>query len=88
MKRRELLRNIGLAAGTIAVSGGNVSAVLAAEKKIKKQRIIRIAHITDIHIRPEYDAPNRFRKCMDEIKKHKVDFFLNGGTLLVGLRIR
>lgn len=82
MKRRELLKNIGLAAGTIALSGGSVSATPAEEQKPKKKRVLRIAHITDVHIRPEHDAPNRFARCMDEIKRHKVDFFLNGGDTI------
>ncbi len=76
MKRRELIKNISLAAGAMALSGS----ATAAEQKRKK--VLRIAHITDVHIRPEHDAPNRFRKCMEEIKKHKVDFFLNGGDTI------
>ncbi|WP_428667484.1 metallophosphoesterase family protein [Runella sp.] len=75
MDRRASLKNIGLAAATLSVK--NVSTEVQAKK-----RILRIAHITDIHIRPEHDAPNRFRKCVDEIKKHKPDFFLNGGDTI------
>ena len=78
MKRRELLKNIGLTVGTTALCG-TTSIVSATEKKGKRKRVLRIAHITDVHIRPEYNAPQRFRQCMEEIKKHKIDFFLNGG---------
>lgn len=81
MKRRALLKNIGLATGTVAL-GGTVSVTQAAKQTAKRKKVLRIAHITDIHIRPEYDAPNRFRKCLDEIKRHKVDFFLNGGDTI------
>lgn len=79
MKRRELLKGIGLTAGAIAVNG---AAAFAEEQKPKSKKVLRIAHITDVHIRPEHDAPNRFGQCMKEIKKHKVDFFLNGGDTI------
>jgi 3',5'-cyclic AMP phosphodiesterase CpdA len=78
MKRRELLKYIGLTAGTVALSG-SASIVSAAEQSYKSKRVLRIAHITDVHIRPEENAPDRFVKCLEEIKKHKIDFFLNGG---------
>ncbi len=90
MERRELLKNIGLAAGTIAVSGGGVSAAFA-EPKQKKKRVFRIAHITDVHIRPEYDAPNRFRKnagSLDEEQRNwlEKDFAkLPAGTAVICL---
>jgi hypothetical protein len=84
MKRRELLKYIGLTLGTAALSG-TTSIVSAAEPnkdKRKSKRVLRIAHITDVHIRPEENAPERFVKCLEEIKKHKVDFFLNGGDTI------
>lgn len=80
MKRRELLKNIGLATGIVTLSG--VKPVVAAKQNIRRKSILRVAHITDVHMRPELNAPTRFRKCMEEIKKHKVDFFLNGGDTI------
>ena len=80
MKRRELLKNLSLTAATIALSGAASAAV--ENQQYKRKRVLRIAHITDVHIRTEYDAPDRFRKCMEEIKKHKIDFFLNGGDTI------
>jgi hypothetical protein len=83
MKRRELLKCLGLTVGA-AVLSGSTSIVSAAEQKGKRKgkRVLRIAHITDVHIRPEENAPNRFIQCLEEIKKHKVDFFLNGGDTI------
>ena len=81
MKRRELLKHMGLTAGAVAL-GGATAIVSAAEQKSKRKRVLRIAHITDVHIRPEENAPARFVKCLEEIKKHKVDFFLNGGDTI------
>lgn len=80
MKRRELLKSIGLTATTVAFSG--VGTAASATVTGKRKKVLRLAHITDVHIRPEYDAPNRFKKCMEEIKKSKPDFFLNGGDTI------
>jgi 3',5'-cyclic-AMP phosphodiesterase len=73
MKRSDFLRTIPLTAGAIALSG-KISASSRKEKPV-----LRIAHITDVHIRPDTGIPERFIKCLEEIKKKKVDFFLNGG---------
>jgi len=80
-ERRNVLKKMGLAAGAIAISP-LVSASANDDNFKDKKRVLRIAHITDVHIRPEHDAPNRFRKCLEDIKKHKVDFFLNGGDTI------
>jgi 3',5'-cyclic AMP phosphodiesterase CpdA len=82
MKRRALLKNLGIATGTAALGGLNAIASAAESPNAKRKQVLRIVHITDVHIRPELDAPNRFRKCLAEIKKHKVDFFLNGGDTI------
>jgi 3',5'-cyclic AMP phosphodiesterase CpdA len=77
MKRRELLNQIGLTVGAMTL--GSPAVVSAETPGNKRKRVLRIAHITDVHIRPDENAPARFRKCLEEIKKHRVDFFLNGG---------
>jgi 3',5'-cyclic AMP phosphodiesterase CpdA len=82
MKRRELLKCLGLTVGAV-VLGGTPSVVSAAEQRDKRKRVLRIAHITDVHIEPKNNAPNRFMQCLEEIKKHKVDFFLNGGDSIM-----
>ncbi|GLR17538.1 metallophosphoesterase family protein [Portibacter lacus] len=80
MKRRNYLKYLGI--GTGAVLLNPVKAAAKEESATKKKRLMRVAHITDVHIRPEHDASNRFLKCLEEIKKHKVDFFLNGGDTI------
>lgn len=78
MKRRELIKKTGmLTAASLLI--GNKSDVFAANAERKSKPVLRIAHITDVHIRPDLDAPERFKKCLEEVKKHKIDFFLNGG---------
>lgn len=81
-QRRTVFKGLGLAAGLAMVSP---IAYVAPSKypSIKTpKKVLTVAHITDVHMRPEHDAPNRFRKCVEEIKKHKIDFFLNGGDTI------
>lgn len=41
---------------------------------------LTVAHITDVHITGEGSAAGKFKKCLEEIRRrHKPDFFLNGG---------
>lgn len=95
MNRRTLLKRVSLAAGALTLGGASLgegthdgtydsAAEMAAgaEEMAARGRVLRIAHITDVHIRPECDAPERFKKCMAEIKTHKPDFFLNGGDTI------
>lgn len=77
MERRQLIKNIGLGFAGISVSSADNKIDSPASK-----RVLRIAHITDVHIRPEHNAPERFKKCLEEIKTYKPDFFLNGGDTI------
>ncbi|MFC0184463.1 3',5'-cyclic AMP phosphodiesterase CpdA [Pseudarcicella hirudinis] len=78
MKRRSFLSKTSL----IAASGSLLSAGETQAKSIPsvEKPLLTVAHITDVHIRPEYHAPEIFKKCLAEIiNKHQPDFFLNGG---------
>lgn len=45
---------------------------------------MRIAHITDVHLKNQFDAPARFTKCLKHLQQQtpKVDFILNGGDIV------
>ncbi|WP_268224824.1 metallophosphoesterase family protein [Sinomicrobium oceani] len=81
MKRRNF---IGLAsAGSVTLSAAPLFAgSVTADMKTVKKQVLKIAHITDVHIRPEENAPLRFRKCLREISGLGIDFFLNGGDAI------
>lgn len=81
MKRRSLLKNIGLVTAASYLAPVTAGAK-TNDKESRPKKKLRIAHITDVHIRPELDAPIRFRKCLNDIKAHKVDFFLNSGDTI------
>lgn len=45
-----------------------------------KKPALRIAHLTDIHLKDQFDAPVRFAKCLHHVQQqHGVDLILNGG---------
>jgi 3',5'-cyclic AMP phosphodiesterase CpdA len=75
MNRRDLLKKTGLLAFASAVTAPTAWA--AGNKK--RRLALTVAHITDVHVRPEESVPDRYKKCLDDVKKHKVDFLLNGG---------
>lgn len=77
MNRRSWVKQTSLAAGAAAMIPGLQA--FGPENKTRSKLVLKIAHITDVHIRPEENVPDRFSICLNEIKKHDVDFFLNGG---------
>lgn len=59
-----------------SLSLGNLSA--------GKSAVLRIAHLTDVHLKNKFDAPARFAKCLHHMQRQspKVDFILNGGDIV------
>ncbi len=76
MERRYFLKTISLAT---AGAAGVATAAAKDRRPADSSPALTIAHITDVHIRPEEGVPERFKKCLELVKKHKVDFVLNGG---------
>lgn len=74
MKRRRFFKKIGLTAGAV-FAGSSFS---EGEGKSEKP-VLTIAHITDVHIRPEGNVPDRAIQWLEIVKNHQPDFFLNGG---------
>lgn len=75
MKRRSLLKTLGGLAAAPAVLP------LAAAAQAGNKPVLRIAHITDVHLKGELDAPARFTRCLEHIHRQspRVDLVLNGG---------
>lgn len=79
MRRRDWLKKSSLMAGT-AIGLPNI---VRSVSRSARQKVLTVAHITDIHIRPENEIPARFKKCLREMKnQHSVDFILNGGDTI------
>lgn len=52
---------------------------LAAERK----HVLRIAHLTDVHLKDKWDAPARFTRCLHHVQQQPgVDMILNGGDVV------
>jgi Icc protein len=76
MQRRSWIKNTG---GLLLGSAFPIT-IQAANKK----PMLRVAHLTDIHIKDKWDAPARFRRCLQHVHSQKpgVDLILNGGDIV------
>jgi 3',5'-cyclic-AMP phosphodiesterase len=78
MNRREWIKQSTLLAGTAAALPGLIRKGGGARRKV-----LSIAHLTDVHIRPENDIPSRFSQLLAKLQKdHSFDFILNGGDTI------
>ena len=73
MNRRSLLRRLSSLA--LAPALPNLPAFTSAAPAL------RIAHITDVHLKNELEAPDKFIRCLHHLQQQqpKIDFILNGG---------
>ncbi len=80
MNRRELIQQLGLT-GAAALAAPLLPAALPASAS----RVLRIAHITDVHIQPEKGAPKGFEQCLAHIQSlsDPVDVIFNGGDSIM-----
>ena len=76
MERRSALKNIG---GALLLP----SLSFAAKEPVKKP-VLRVAHITDVHLKNDLNAPALFTQCLHHLQKQtpKVDLILNGGDIV------
>lgn len=78
MNRRNWIKNSALA----AASALSLPKLARAGKVEDDEPVLKVAHITDTHVRPENDVPERFKKCLEELFTHDLDFILNGGDTI------
>jgi len=76
MERRTAIRNIG---GLLLVP-----ALKWDTQSIEKRKVLRVAHLTDIHLKDDLGAPSKFVKCLHHVQQQnpKVDMVLNGGDIV------
>lgn len=77
MERRSLIKNLG---GLLVAPALPLGSFTAARRK----PVLRVAHITDVHLKDKWDAPARFRRCLQHIhaQSPRVDLLLNGGDIV------
>ena len=77
INRRQLLKRAGLLGLVSAGFGVNTFASGNEDKK----RVLRFAHLTDVHIEPELNAPAGLAKCLHHVQmqKDQPSFIMSGG---------
>ena len=77
INRRQLLKNAGL----LTLLGAGFGFKPFAETNINKKRVLRFAHLTDVHIEPELNAPAGLAKCLQHLQSQKdqPSFIMSGG---------
>jgi Icc protein len=75
MERRTLVKSLG---GLLLIP-----ALPFNNNPLKEKPVLRVAHLTDIHLKDKFDAPARFTKCLHHMQQQpNVDFILNGGDVV------
>lgn len=76
MERRSAIKGLGALLALPAFTK-------AADYGVKKP-VLRVAHLTDIHLKNELGAPDKFVKCLKHLQRQqpKVDLVLNGGDIV------
>lgn len=89
MQRRSLIKSLGglmllPAVAKVGVPGSRNVGVESAYGRMGATHALRIAHITDVHLKGELDAPRHFADCLKHInsQEKKVDLILNGGDIV------
>lgn len=78
-KRRDVLRS----AGAVAAAGALGGTAEAAQQK--RKRVLRLAHLTDMHVQPEQKAAEGMAACLRHVyeQKDRPDLILGGGDCVM-----
>ncbi|MDP9076598.1 MAG: metallophosphoesterase [Bacteroidota bacterium] len=75
MQRRSLIKGLG---GIMLTPALPFKSFTTGQKPV-----LRVAHLTDVHLKNKWDAPARFAKCLHHVQQQpNVDFILNGGDVV------
>jgi 3',5'-cyclic AMP phosphodiesterase CpdA len=92
LNRREYLALAGAAAAAAATGGlkpgiarGDVQRAAAAPTVAARKRLLRVAHITDIHVFTKLDSDRGFAKCLNDMQGQAdpPEMILNGGDCVM-----
>ncbi|MBA4105507.1 MAG: metallophosphoesterase [Pirellula sp.] len=80
LSRRRCLQLGALGAATAPLWGGVAASALAAPAA-DRQRTLRFAHLTDIHVKPERGAGEGLAQCLHHVQSHQepVELIVTGG---------
>src|SRR4029078_1308192 len=76
VRRRDFLKG-----GVGLVAGGVATGISVLGKTAERKRVLRVAHLTDIHVQPELRAPEGMASCLRHLNAaaDKPDLILSGG---------
>lgn len=82
MNRRTLLKQTAL--GMLAGSFTGIRSFAAGNNAAGKKRVLRFAHLTDVHMEPEMNAPAGLAACLHHLQgqKDQPSFILNTGDCI------
>ena len=85
LSRREFIGGVGVAAIGAVAGMPSVAAAMAARPKLKRKRVLRIAHLTDIHVQPEGAAPEGMARALRSAQglEDKPDIIFTGGDSIM-----
>lgn len=85
MKRRELLKHMGLTAGAVALCGTPMTIGVVSAAEQKRKRALRIAHITDCHVTDHPSCLNGMKKVMEQLNsmKDRPQLIINSGDIIM-----
>jgi predicted MPP superfamily phosphohydrolase len=83
MNRKNFLATIGLTAASGLIT--EIQAKIPTATVPKRKRVLRVAHLTDIHVHNEKISMKGFEKALCAVNdlKDKVDFIVNGGDAIM-----
>jgi 3',5'-cyclic-AMP phosphodiesterase len=81
MTRRELIRSASLAAAGAVAWSVSSRAALATPIDTGRQRVLRVGHLTDVHVEPELRAGEGMAACFQHVQQlsDKPELILTGG---------
>lgn len=84
MHRRSFFKRTAWA-GTIGLLAPGLFSTLKAEARSQRQRVLRVAHITDVHILDQKNAMACFGRVLSEINRmeDRPDFIINTGDTVM-----
>ncbi len=78
--RRDLLKHTGMAAAILAAGRPLATAYGQGPQPAGRKRALRIAHLTDIHVKPEARAAEGLAACLRHAQEHhRPDLIINTG---------
>jgi predicted MPP superfamily phosphohydrolase len=82
-----MTRNNGRVLRGIALAVLGFAVCAAALVQAADQKTITLVHLSDVHMRPGFNAPERFRLALRDVRSRKPALIINTGDTVDGCRL-